>query len=88
MEWLFGHKKTPDEMLRENQRLLKKSMREMDREKAKLQKQEQAVMLDIKKAAKAQQYVCILTESSLSSPHHHHSSNPRCLFSSYDVNWT
>ena len=27
MEWLFGRKKTPEEMLRENQRSLKKAMR-------------------------------------------------------------
>ncbi len=27
MEWLFGKKKTPEEMLRENQRSLRKAMR-------------------------------------------------------------
>ncbi len=27
MEWLFGHKKTPAEMLKENQRSLQKAMR-------------------------------------------------------------
>jgi charged multivesicular body protein 2A len=27
MEWLFGRKKTPEEVLRENQRMLKKAMR-------------------------------------------------------------
>ncbi len=27
MEFLFGRKKTPEEMLRENQRMLKKAMR-------------------------------------------------------------
>ncbi len=27
MDWLFGHRKTPEELLKENQRLLKKSIR-------------------------------------------------------------
>lgn len=52
MEWLFGRKKTPQEMLRENQRLLKKSMRELDREKTTLERQETKLMSDIKKTAK------------------------------------
>lgn len=81
MEWLFGRKKTPEEMLRENQRSLKKAMRwgtlcscisqfiirkirsyderELDRERAALEKQETKVIIDLKKAAKAGQIVCV-----------------------------
>eukprot|EP00045_Choanoeca_perplexa_P004221 m.36192 g.36192 ORF g.36192 m.36192 type:complete len:212 (+) comp12459_c0_seq1:111-746(+) len=55
MEWLFGHKKTPAELLKENQRMLKKAMRELDREKMALERQETKTLLDIKKAAKAGQ---------------------------------
>eukprot|EP00730_Choanoeca_flexa_P016990 TRINITY_DN8121_c0_g2_i2.p2 TRINITY_DN8121_c0_g2~~TRINITY_DN8121_c0_g2_i2.p2 ORF type:complete len:211 (+),score=77.04 TRINITY_DN8121_c0_g2_i2:1929-2561(+) len=56
MEWLFGRKKTPEELMKENQRLLKKSMRELDREKNALERQETKTLLDIKKAAKAGQH--------------------------------
>lgn len=55
MEWLFGRKKTPAEMLRESQRSLKKAMREMDRERSSLEKQEKKVIIDIKASAKAGQ---------------------------------
>ena len=34
MEFLFGKKKTPAQMLRENQRLLTRAMRDLDRERA------------------------------------------------------
>jgi hypothetical protein len=69
MEWLFGRKKTPEEMLRENQRSLKKAMRflsycfeslnyrELERERSSLEKQETKVIIDLKKAAKAGQIV-------------------------------
>ncbi|EDQ90236.1 uncharacterized protein MONBRDRAFT_20615, partial [Monosiga brevicollis MX1] len=55
MEWLFGRKKTPEELLRENQRMLKKAMRELDRERTALERQEAKTLIDIKKAAKAGQ---------------------------------
>merc|ERR1719473_391825 len=55
MEWLFGRKKTPAEMLRESQRALKKAMRELDRERASLEKQEKKVIIDIRASAKAGQ---------------------------------
>merc|ERR1719473_2463405 len=55
MEWLFGRKKTPAEMLRESQRALKKAMRELDRERASLEKQEKKVTMDIRASAKAGQ---------------------------------
>lgn len=55
MEWLFGKRMTPDEMLRKNQRALTKAMRELDRERAKMEQQEKKTIADIKKMAKAGQ---------------------------------
>ncbi len=52
MEWLFGRRMTPDEMLRKNQRALNKAMRELDRERAKMEQQEKKIINDIKKMAK------------------------------------
>ncbi|PVD29206.1 hypothetical protein C0Q70_11803 [Pomacea canaliculata] len=52
MEWLFGRKKTPEEMLRQNQRALNKAMRDLDRERQKMEQQEKKVIADIKKMAK------------------------------------
>jgi len=55
MEWLFGKKMTPDEMLRKNQRALNKAMRDLDRERMKMEQQEKKVIADIKKLAKENQ---------------------------------
>lgn len=55
MDFLFGKKKTPAEMLRQHQRALTKAQRELDRERQKLEQQEKKVIADIKKAAKANQ---------------------------------
>uniref|UniRef100_T1IQ20 Charged multivesicular body protein 2a n=2 Tax=Strigamia maritima TaxID=126957 RepID=T1IQ20_STRMM len=52
LEWLFGHKMTPEEMLRKNQRALNKAMRDLDRERAKMEQQEKKIIADIKKMAK------------------------------------
>lgn len=52
LEWLFGHKKTPEEMLRQNQRALNKAMRDLDRERQKMEQQEKKTIADIKKMAK------------------------------------
>ncbi|KAF6208723.1 hypothetical protein GE061_014462 [Apolygus lucorum] len=52
MEWLFGKKITPEEMLRKNQRALNKAMRDLDREKARMEQQEKKIIADIKKMAK------------------------------------
>jgi len=50
---LFGGKtKTPAEMMREYKRNVDRSVREIEREKTKLQQQEKKVIADIKKAAK------------------------------------
>ena len=62
MEWLFGKKKTPAQMLRENKRLLDKTMRNLDRERVKMEQQEKKIVVDIKKMAKEGQMVrCLLT---------------------------
>mmetsp|Transcript_26863 Transcript_26863/g.68922 ORF Transcript_26863/g.68922 Transcript_26863/m.68922 type:complete len:219 (+) Transcript_26863:161-817(+) len=55
MEWLFGKKKTPAEMLRENKRMLDKAIRELDRERSQLQNEEKKLINEIKKAAKQNQ---------------------------------
>lgn len=59
MEWLFGRKMTPEEMLRKNQRALNKAMRDLDRERAKMEQQEKKIIMDIKKMAKEGQMVCL-----------------------------
>ncbi|XP_038608684.1 charged multivesicular body protein 2a [Tachyglossus aculeatus] len=52
MELLFGRRKTPEELLRQNQRALTRAMRELDRERQKLETQEKKIIADIKKMAK------------------------------------
>ena len=49
------HRKTPQELVRENQRLIQKSIRELDRERAALEVQEKRIIADIKKNAKNNQ---------------------------------
>uniref|UniRef100_A0A914RCE3 Charged multivesicular body protein 2a n=1 Tax=Parascaris equorum TaxID=6256 RepID=A0A914RCE3_PAREQ len=55
MEFLFGRRKTPTEMLRQNQRALNKAMRELDRERSRLEMQEKKIIADIKKMARMNQ---------------------------------
>lgn len=55
MNWLFGSKKTPAEMLKQHQRSLNKAVRELDRERTKLEQQEKTIIVDMKKTAKAGQ---------------------------------
>uniref|UniRef100_A0A8U7P8G7 Charged multivesicular body protein 2A n=2 Tax=Passeriformes TaxID=9126 RepID=A0A8U7P8G7_CORMO len=52
MELLFGRRKTPEELLRQNQRALARAVRELDRERQKLEAQEKKIIVDIKKMAK------------------------------------
>ncbi|XP_057303561.1 charged multivesicular body protein 2a-like [Hydractinia symbiolongicarpus] len=52
MEFLFGKKKTPEQMLRQHQRSLNKAIRDLDRERTKMENQEKKVIADIKKMAK------------------------------------
>ena len=51
----FFSRTTPEEMLRKNQRALTRAMRDLDRERSKLEQQEKKLILDIKKMAKAGQ---------------------------------
>ena len=57
LEWLFGRRMTPEEMLRKNQRTLNKAMRDLDREKSHMEQQEKKLIADIKKTAKDGQMV-------------------------------
>lgn len=52
---IFGRRKTPEEILRQNQRALNKVMRELDRERGQLERQEKKLIIDIKKMAKSGQ---------------------------------
>ncbi|KAI3438831.1 hypothetical protein D9Q98_001248 [Chlorella vulgaris] len=52
MEWMFGKKKTPAELLRENKRMLDRAIRDLDRERMGLQQQEKKLIVEIKKMAK------------------------------------
>uniref|UniRef100_A0A3Q3EYS3 Charged multivesicular body protein 2A n=1 Tax=Labrus bergylta TaxID=56723 RepID=A0A3Q3EYS3_9LABR len=52
MDFLFGKRKTPEEMLKQNQRALNRAIRELDRERSKLEQQEKKIIADIKKMAK------------------------------------
>ncbi len=53
MEALFGRGASPAERLKGYQRSIKKSIREMDRERSTLERQEKKLMGDIRKEAKA-----------------------------------
>ncbi|KAI1720123.1 snf7 domain-containing protein [Ditylenchus destructor] len=55
MDFLFGKRKTPQELLRQNQRALNKAMRELDRERQRLEMSEKKIIADIKKMAKMNQ---------------------------------
>lgn len=57
LEFLFGKKKTPQEILRQNQRALNKAMRDLDRERQRLEQQENKIKIDIKKMANQGQMV-------------------------------
>uniref|UniRef100_A0A2P2KEH1 Uncharacterized protein MANES_04G143300 n=1 Tax=Rhizophora mucronata TaxID=61149 RepID=A0A2P2KEH1_RHIMU len=52
MSFLFGKRKTPAELLRENKRMIDKSIRELERERQGLQGQEKKLIVEIKKSAK------------------------------------
>ncbi|CAL1262197.1 unnamed protein product [Larinioides sclopetarius] len=55
LDFLFGRRKTPEELLRQNQRALNKAMRDLDRERSKMEQQEKKIINDIKKMAKENQ---------------------------------
>jgi len=55
MEWLFGKRKSPQEVLKQNRQALRKAERELNRENNRLGVREQQMVEDIKKSAKAGQ---------------------------------
>ncbi len=57
--WLFGPRKTPADLLRENKRMLDKAIRELDRERTSLQVQEKKVVAEIKQLAKQNQLAAV-----------------------------
>ncbi|RWW69456.1 hypothetical protein BHE74_00022941, partial [Ensete ventricosum] len=57
MSFIFGNRKTPAELLRENKRMLDKSIREIERERQGLQAQEKKLIVEIKKTAKQGQMI-------------------------------
>jgi len=59
MSFLFGKKKTPAELLRENKRMLDRSIREIERERQGLQNQEKKLITEIKKTAKQGQMAAV-----------------------------
>jgi charged multivesicular body protein 2A len=65
MSWLFGSSKTPEEMLKQHQRALNKAIRDLDRERQKLEQSEKKLIADIKKSARAGQNVRSLVYSLL-----------------------
>jgi charged multivesicular body protein 2A len=59
MSWLFGARKTPADLLRENKRMLDKAIRELDRERTGLQAQEKKLIAEIKRVAKQNQMAAV-----------------------------
>jgi charged multivesicular body protein 2A len=55
--WLFGKQLTPAQLLRKNQQALNKAVRNMDRERLRMEAQEKKLIADIKKMAKEGQMV-------------------------------
>lgn len=56
---VFGRDKPLKEVLRENKRMINKAVRELDREKNALEREEKRLTMDIKKAAKEQQMASV-----------------------------
>lgn len=55
MEYFFGRRKTPEEILRENKRAIDRAIRELEREKNRMEQQEVVLANNIRKNAKANQ---------------------------------
>jgi charged multivesicular body protein 2A len=52
---IFGNKKTPEQMMREYKRTLDKTIRDLERERVKMQAQEKKLLQDMRKMAKQNQ---------------------------------
>jgi len=72
MDWLFGRRMTPEEMLRKNKRALDKAIRDLDRERQRMEQQEKKIIADIKKMAKENQMdaVKIMAKDLVRTRHH------------------
>lgn len=57
MEWLFGKSKTDEELLREYELFLKRTIRDITREKARLEKKEKNLGVDVKNKARNKNYI-------------------------------
>lgn len=55
MEYLFGRRKTPDDILRENKRAIDRAIRDLEKEKGRMEQQEIKLVNEIRKNAKANQ---------------------------------
>jgi hypothetical protein len=55
MGQIFGKEKPLKEVMRENKRMITRAVRELDREKMALEREEKRLTMEIKKAAKEQQ---------------------------------
>lgn len=53
MEFFFGRRKTPDEILRENKRAIDRAIRDLEREKGRMEQQEVKLANEIRKSARA-----------------------------------
>jgi hypothetical protein len=69
LEWLFGRRKTPEEILRQNKRALERAMRDLDRERANMERNEKKIIADIKKLAKQGQMVCVHVHVEMTAEH-------------------
>lgn len=56
---LFGKEKPLKEVLRENKRMINRAVRELDRERTALEREEKRLTIEIKKAAKQQQMTAV-----------------------------
>lgn len=56
---VFGRDKPLKEVLRENKRMISRAVRELDREKVSLEREEKRLTMEIKKAAKEQQMASV-----------------------------
>ena len=59
MGTIFGKEKPLKEVLRENKRMITRAVRELDREKSALEREEKRLTIEIKKAAKEQQMASV-----------------------------
>jgi len=57
LSWILGKPISPAELVRKNQRAINKAIRDLDRERFKMEQQEKKLIVDVKKSAGAGQMV-------------------------------